>query len=278
MSDANQDQEEFWTSNAGPTWVTYEAPLDAFLAPVLDRVLAMAELKAGQSVLDIGCGTGESALQAAKEVGPQGHVLGADISSTMVARAQERARGLPNVDIKRADAADYPFEAAHFDHVISRFGVMFFAQSDVAFTNIHRAIKPGGKVTFATWGHIPCNPWFTLPAAIAKAELGAPPKSDPDAPGPFAFRDIDKTCAMLDRAGFHHATAVAEDMQFSLPGGAKEIAALSMHVGPAAGTIKHFNADPGAQARIEAAMAEAFEEFDGSGIPAQINFYTAFKS
>jgi len=278
MSNANQDQEEFWTTNAGPTWVTYEAPLDAFLAPVLDRVLALAKLKPGQSVLDIGCGTGESALAACQLVGPQGQVVAADISSTMVARAQQRAKGLPNVDIKLADAEDHPFEAAHFDHVISRFGVMFFAKSDAAFTNILHALKPGGQITFAAWGQIPCNPWFTMPAAIAKAELGAPPKSDPDAPSPFALRDIDKTCAMLERAGFQHVTAVAEDMQFSLSGGAKEIAALSMHVGPAAGTIKHFTADRAAQTRIEAAMTKAFEEFDGAAIPAQINFYTAFKS
>ncbi|WP_176250023.1 class I SAM-dependent methyltransferase [Sulfitobacter sp. HGT1] len=278
MSQANHDQEDFWTNNAGPTWVAYEAPLDAFLAPVLDGVLGRAGVQNGHGVLDIGCGTGGSALLAGDAVGPDGHVMAVDISATMVARAKERTAAQPWVRIELTDAADHPFQMPQFDHVISRFGVMFFADTAAAFENIGRAIKPGGTLSFATWGQIPANPWFTLPAQIAKAELGAPPKSDPDAPGPFALRDIDRTCAMLARAGFNDVMGVAENMAFTLPGGAHEIAALSMHVGPAAGTIKHFDADASAKSRIQAAMTDAFAQFDGHAIPAEINFFTATKS
>ncbi|WP_415254603.1 class I SAM-dependent methyltransferase [Sulfitobacter sp.] len=278
MSLANHEQEEFWTNNAGPTWVAYEGPLDAFLAPVLDGVIARAGLQTGQSVLDIGCGTGGSAVQAGHAVGPDGTVLAVDISATMVARARERTAPMPWTNVALSDAADSPFEAAHFDHVISRFGVMFFADTQAAFENICRAMKPGATLSLATWGQIPANPWFTLPAQIAKAELGAPPKSDSDAPGPFALRDLAKTCAMLDRAGFTDIDGAAQNMQLTLPGGAAEIAALSMHVGPAAGTIKHFDADLPAQARIQATMTDAFAQFDGHTIPAEINFFTARKS
>ncbi|SFS49542.1 Methyltransferase domain-containing protein [Sulfitobacter marinus] len=278
MSLANHDQEEFWTNNAGPTWVTYEGPLDAFLAPVLDGVIARAGLQPNQSVLDIGCGTGGSAVQAGRAVGPDGHVLAVDISATMVARARERTAQMPWTQIELADAADSPLKAAHFDYVISRFGVMFFADTQAAFENIGRAMKPGATLSFATWGQIPANPWFTLAAQIAKAELGAPPKTDPDAPGPFALRDLTKTCAMLDRAGFTDIDGSAESMQFTLPGGAADVAALSMHVGPAAGTIKHFDADLPAQARIQATMTDAFGQFDNHAIPAEINFFTARKS
>ncbi|MBW4962944.1 class I SAM-dependent methyltransferase [Sulfitobacter sp. CW3] len=278
MSLANHDQEEFWTNNAGPTWVAYERPLDAFLAPVLDGVITRAGLQAGQSVLDIGCGTGGSSVQAGRAVGPDGHVLAVDISATMVARARERTAQMPWIKVALEDAADSPLEAVHFDHVISRFGVMFFADTQTAFENICRAMKPGATLSFATWGQIPANPWFTLPAQIAKAELGAPPKSDPDAPGPFALRDLTKTCAILERAGFTDVNGAAKSMQLALPAGAAEIAALSMHVGPAAGTIKHFNADLPAQTRIQAAMTDAFGQFDGHAIPAEINFFTARKS
>ncbi len=278
MSQANHDQEDFWTNNAGPTWVAYEAPLDAFLAPVLDGVLGRAGVQNGHGVLDIGCGTGGSALHAGDAVGPDGHVMAVDISATMVARAKERTAAQPWVRIELTDAADHPFQVPQFDHVISRFGVMFFADTAAAFENIGRAIKPGGRLSFATWGQIAANPWFTLPAQIAKAELGAPPKSDPDAPGPFALRDIDRTCAMLARAGFKDVKGVAENMAFTLPGGAPEIAALSMHVGPAAGTIKHFDAGTPEKSRIQAAMTDAFAQFDGHAIPAEINFFTATKS
>ncbi|EEB86423.1 class I SAM-dependent methyltransferase [Roseobacter sp. GAI101] len=278
MAASNQDQEEFWTSNAGPTWVSHEGPLDLFLGPVLDQVLERSAISTGQHVLDIGCGTGQSTLAAGNRVGPTGHVLGLDISSTMIARANERVASLPQVALALADAAEHLFEPAFFDHVISRFGVMFFADPEAAFRNIARALKPGGKVTLAAWGQIQRNPWFTLPAAIAKAELGAPPKSDPDEPGPFAFRDIDKVCSMLVAAGFTDVGGVAQDMVFALPGGMAEVAKLSLKVGPAAGTIKHFSADQAAQDRIEAAMADAFEGLGSAGIPAEINFFTATKS
>ena len=278
MSASNKDQEEFWTSNAGPTWVSHEGQLDAFLGPVLDQVIETAGFSDGHAVLDLGCGTGHSTLVAGQRVGPSGRVLGLDISATMIARADERVAGLPHVNTALADAAVHPFEEESFDHVVSRFGVMFFADSQAAFRNIARALKPGGKMTLATWGQIPRNPWFTLPAAIAKAELGAPPKSDPEAPGPFAFRDIDKVCTMLRAAGFAEVSGVAHDMVFSLPGGMAEVAELSLKVGPAAGTIKHFSADPAAQSRIQIAMAQAFEELGSAGIPAEINFFTATKS
>jgi SAM-dependent methyltransferase len=277
MVQDNQDQRAFWTSNAGPSWVDHEGALDQFLGPVLDQLFQNARLARGQNILDIGCGTGNSTLAAGDLVGPDGHVLGVDISATMIARATARAIDAPHVSFALEDAATYAFEP-RFDHVISRFGVMFFADSQAAFANIAGALKPGGRMTFATWGQIQRNPWFTLPAAIAKAELGAPPKSDPDAPGPFAFRDIDKVCAMLRAAGLCEVSCRAVDMKLALPGGMAEVARLSLHVGPAAGTIKHFDAEPAARTRIEAAMAQAFSDHHGDGIPAEINFFTAAKS
>ncbi|MGR3607793.1 MAG: class I SAM-dependent methyltransferase [Sulfitobacter sp.] len=278
MTSANSDQEEFWTSNAGPTWVEQENDLDQLLSPVLDRVLENGDLLHGHSVLDIGCGTGQSTLRAGALVGHTGHVLGADISSTMIARAKQRAEDLPQVDFALVDAEAHSFAPARFDRAISRFGVMFFSDTTAAFRNIAAALKPGGRISFATWGQTQANPWFTLPAAIAKAELGAPPKTDPDAPGPFALRDIDKTCSALTTAGLTDVTGTAQNLRLTLPGGADQIANLSMKVGPASGTMKHFEASQSARDRIEAAMRKAFGEFDDHAVPAEINFFTATKS
>ena len=278
MTSSNSDQEEFWTSNAGPTWVAQEHDLDQLLSPVLDLVLENADLLQGHKVLDIGCGTGQSTLRAGAEVGHTGHVLGADISSTMIVRAAQRAADLPQVGFALADAEVHPFDPGQFDRTISRFGVMFFTDTTAAFRNIARAMKPGGKISFATWGQTQANPWFTLPASIAKAELGAPPKTDPDAPGPFALRDIDKTCTALATAGLTNVTGAARNIRLTLPGGADQIATLSMQVGPASGTMKHFDATQPARDRIEAAMRKAFGEFDHHAVPAEINFFTATKS
>lgn len=274
----NKDQAAFWNNQAGPTWVAHQDALDQLMAPVLARVLAHSDLSPGHYVLDIGCGTGALTLDAAGIVGPTGSVTGADIATPMVVHAAQRSTGLDRVHLVLADAATHGFAPASFDRMVSRFGVMFFADPEAALRNLFNALKPDGRISFATWGQIGANPWFTLPAQIAKAELGAPPKSDPDAPGPFAIRDIERTCALLRRAGFANVTGVAEDLRLALPDGADQIAALSIHVGPAAGTIRHFEASDGAVARIRATMTEHFAAFGPQGIPAEINFFTATKT
>jgi len=75
--------------------------------------------------------------------------------------------------------------AGRADLLISRFGVMFFADPVGAFAYTAGALKPGAQVAFACWGQIPNNPYFPEPAAAARAVLGPVPKADPDAPGPL---------------------------------------------------------------------------------------------
>lgn len=271
----NADQAAYWGGDAGQLWVTYQDLLDRQMQPVLDRVLALAGLQQGQSVLDIGCGTGQSTLLAAQAVGAQGSVLGADISQVMIAEARARASALPQADFCLADAATHPFEAQHFDHVISRFGVMFFADPLAAFSNIAAAMRPRAQLSFAAWGQIPANPWFTLPARIAKEMLGTPPKSDPDAPGPFAFRDISKVTQMLENAGFTQINGVASPVTFSLPKGAQDFAALTTRIGPASGTLAYFEANEATRAALQERLHEGFAALPDKVVPGEINYFTA---
>ena len=274
MSD-NADQAAFWGGEAGGRWVTHQQMLDAQMLPVLEGVMARAQLLPGQKVLDVGCGTGQSTVMAARAVGAKGHVVGADISPPMAAKARARASELAQVSIVETDVATHRFEAAQFDHVISRFGVMFFADPIAAFANIARAMKPGAQLTFAAWGRIEANPWFTLPARVAKAEVGVPPKSDPDAPGPFAFRDIAKVEALLKDAGFTDPRGIAEDVTFALPGGAADFAALTVEIGPAAGILAHFEADEPTRDHLQAKLVAAFAELPNETVPGEINYFTA---
>lgn len=271
----NADQAAFWGGDAGQKWVTQQALLDAQMRPVLDGVIARAGLTEGQHVLDVGCGTGQSALVAAKIVGKTGHVLGVDISPPMLDLAVARAKSFPQAAFVRADAATYDFPAAQFDRVISRFGMMFFADPVAAFMNIAKAIKPGGEMIFATWGQIDRNPWFTLPARIAKAEIGPIPKSDPDEPGPFALRNIAKVENILRDAGLRNVAGVAVDVGMHLPGGATEMAKLVRHIGSAALTVAHYGSDDTTVDILEQKIAAGFAEFPGEIVPAEINFFTA---
>ncbi|MDW4497831.1 class I SAM-dependent methyltransferase [Sulfitobacter sp. D35] len=275
---ANSEQETFWSDEAGPLWVRHADGMDRTLRPVLERVVELAEIATGAHILDIGCGTGASLQRLAEAVGPEGRVLGVDISTTMLASAEVRVQTLSQVRVARADAATYEFSGSSFDGAVSRFGVMFFTDPAAAFANIGRSLKPGAAVTFAAWGAIEENPWFVLPAQAAKAVLGAPPPVDPDEPGPFAFRDPDRVRRILNDAGFTDIEIAVEHHTLTPEGSLEETAAFNSVIGPAGRTITHFQADEDARLAVRRGIEKLFTRFvtpDGLRVPAQINFCRA---
>src|SRR5437016_10562289 len=119
--DQNADQIAYWNGPAGQRWADRQAAQDILLGPVADILIDRARLKAGERVIDIGCGSGVTTIAFAQKVGPSGHVLGIDISGPMLARARASApKDLP-VDFALADATVYRFEPASFDLLASRF-------------------------------------------------------------------------------------------------------------------------------------------------------------
>jgi SAM-dependent methyltransferase len=274
----NTDQEDFWTHEAGPKWVAFQQRLDAQLQPILDGVLSRTGLRSGDKVLDVGCGTGTSTLAAADLVGETGHVMGLDISQTMLRIGADVAEGRKNVSFVLADAADHAFEPSSFDHLISRFGVMFFADPVAAFANMVKAMKPGGKVTFAAWGQIPNNPFFKLPAGVARAVLGEMPKPDPDAPGPFAFRDPERVISILNAAGFMQASCEVVDTHLTPSGSLQDFADVALEIGPVESAIRHFEATEAQKKALHAGLMDAIAPFQKEGrilVPAEINYFTA---
>lgn len=277
MSD-NAEQRDFWTDQVGDKWVAHQVAMDALLQPVLDGVLQRADLRAGDYVIDIGCGTGSSCLQAAHAVGPGGTVLGADISPTLLRLARSRTAETPNITLVEADAARHPFDPRSADHLISRFGVMFFANPVAAFAHMAKGVKPGGKVSFACWGQIPNNPYFTEPAAAARAVLGPVPKPDPDAPGPFAFRDPDRVLGILRDAGYANPKVDVVALALTPAGDATDFADQVMAIGPVEAAIRHHEAKPAQIERVRDEVLDrvrAFETPQGVRVPAEINFFTA---
>ena len=276
----NIGQRVFWTDDAGPIWVEQRAGMDALLSGILDETLKRANLEAGHSVLDIGCGAGSSTLAVAEEIGENGHVTGVDISSTLLEDAQTRALGRTNIAFLEADAQTYPLVPQSADAIVSRFGVMFFEDSVAAFKNMATALRDDGVISFSAWGAIADNPFFTLPAQIARQILGPIPKSDPGAPGPFAFRAPQHIETVLSAAGMvPKIEVVAEKLIFA--DGAEALARIMCHIGPAHSALLYHKADAAAQAVLLEALTDALGTYQteaGSAIPAQINYATARKS
>jgi len=201
----NDEQFEYWNGPEGQHWVDRDTLFDAMLAPFVEPLLDAAAIANADRVLDIGCGNGATSRAAARRAA-NGRVVGVDISGPMVARARERAdaEGVSNVEFVHADAQDHEFagDAGSFDVVISRFGVMFFADPVAAFANLAAMLRPGGRVAFVCWQSLFANQWVAVPAAALLPIVGPSEPPPPDAPGPFAFADFDRVRSILDAAGF----------------------------------------------------------------------------
>jgi SAM-dependent methyltransferase len=185
--------------------------LELQLAPLGRQALQALAPNAGESVLDIGCGGGTTALDLARAVAPGGTVMGVDLSAAVLAFAKQAAKGCKRVRFVQADAQVFPFEPASFDAAFSRFGVMFFADPVAAFMNIRRALKPGGRLAFVCWRALEENALDILPLKAAWVHLPPQPAHDPEAPGPFAFANPDRVRGILERAGFTEIGIVAHD-------------------------------------------------------------------
>lgn len=215
-SAANADQVEYWNGPEGQHWADHEARFDAMLVPFLGPVLGAAGVGAGDRVLDVGCGNGALSRAAAARGAT---VTGVDISAPMLARARERAtaEGLA-IDFVEADAQVHAF-AEPFDAVVSRFGVMFFADPEAAFANLAAALRPGGRLAFVCWQEQFVNEWVAVPALAMLPIVGAPDMPPPDAPGPFAFADADRVAGILEGAGFSDVAVDSVALPLLLGGG-----------------------------------------------------------
>ncbi|MFH8489372.1 class I SAM-dependent methyltransferase [Streptomyces longisporoflavus] len=138
-----------WNGPVGTHWAMHHERYDAMLSGVDDALFEAAAIAAGDRVLDIGCGAGATTRIAAR-LAAHGHAVGVDISAPLLdrARANTASDGITNAAYERGDAQIHPFPAAGYDIAISRGGVMFFADHAAAFTNIARALRPGGRLAF----------------------------------------------------------------------------------------------------------------------------------
>lgn len=278
MTSANEKQRDYWTNQAGLSWVDHATAMDHMLAPVLDQLLKTAALKAGERVLDIGCGSGASTVAISRAVGISGQALGVDISASLLAAARNQARGIDNIAFVESDAQQASFEGTPYDVALSRFGVMFFDDTTAAFANIRRALAPDGRVVFATWAPMSENPSFDIAAKVAERVLGSVPMPDPDAPGPFALKDAGRINSALSNAGFQDISVESQTVNLTPPGNAQQVAELFCEIGPAHRALGFHQADATAREQLISALTKELRPYEaaaGLSIPGVINMATA---
>ena len=198
----NADQIAYWNGPNGQRWTDRQAVQDVLLAPVSQILIERAAPKTGDRIVDIGCGCGATAIALAERVAPNGFVLGVDISAPMLARARQLAPNALPVDFALADATVYPFDPESFDLLVSRFGVMFFAEPVVSFANLRRALRPKARVAFACWREPRENPWMMAPLQAVYRHVPRLPQAGPEDPGPFAFASQERVTRILRESGY----------------------------------------------------------------------------
>jgi len=260
----NADQIAFWNGAGGEKWLRSTERLERGLTPLGQAAIDAAAPKAGERVLDIGCGAGPTSLKLAEIVGPSGEVQGVDVSQGLIGAAQQRAAGRANLHFTVADASAASFDRK-FDLLFSRFGVMFFADPAAAFANLRRALKPGGRLAFVCWRAFKENGWAFVPFMAAVPHLPPIARPEPNAPGPFAFADGERVQGILRQAGFADVAVRPFDTRMAGSNTLDEAVNFSSEVGPVSRVLAEAPEEK-RQAAI-GAIRETLKKYDdGAGI------------
>ena len=189
-------------------WAEAYELIDLQLSPLGLRAIEALGVGAGAVVLDIGCGAGQTLLQLAERVGPEGQVIGVDVAALLLDIAKRRTEQLTQVRLIQADAQSLDLPTASTDAVFSRFGVMTFDDPVAAFANFRRILRPSGALAFACWRSLHDNELDHLPLAAA----GFQPAVDE---GPFSFADPEHIRRTLEAAGFNEIIIRSHDEKVS---------------------------------------------------------------
>lgn len=249
----NSEQQEYWNQAGGERWVKYQDALDQMVRPFGKAALERLALRAGEHVLDVGCGCGDTLIELGRAAGERGSVTGIDLSEPMLARARER---VASATLIAGDASEHAFGRT-FDAIYSRFGVMFFSDPVAAFSHLAAALAPAGRVAFVCWRTPEENPWASLPMSAVRSVLpDVAPPWQASGPGPFAFGKRERIAEVLGAAGFASNDVAAFDADVVLSStGLADAVRFALTAGPASRLLAE--ASPEQKQRVEEALSRS---------------------
>lgn len=190
---------------------------EQFFVPALfgqwaPRVTDLAQIEVGDQVLDVACGTGVLAREAARRAGASGFVAGVDASPAMLAVATTIA---PAIEWRQGAAESLPYPDQRFDAVVSQFGLMFFYDRARTLFEMHRVLKPAGRLAVAVWAALTDAPAYAAEVALLERVAG---KAAADAVrAPFALGDPEELRALVVRAGVRDVTVTTQRGEARFP-------------------------------------------------------------
>ena len=204
-----------WSAVA-PAWAQHADYVDHTTAGITKALLELSVPQPGECVLEVACGPGGLGMAAAAMVGPTGHVVLSDVAAEMTEFAGRRVgeAGLINISARVRDIESIDEPDGAFDVVLCREGLMFALDPAQAAREIHRVIRPDGRLASAVWGPRARNPWLGIVLDCVSAQFGTP-LPPPGMPGPFALEDTQRLTGILKRAGLADVTVTELESPYS---------------------------------------------------------------
>ncbi|ATY32135.1 class I SAM-dependent methyltransferase [Sphingomonas psychrotolerans] len=255
--EAPEDQAALWNGSAGQAWVDGQDLLDRLFAPFEQLLVEGALAQVADDVLDIGCGTGSTTVAVARALAAA-RCTGLDISAPMIEAARARAgwEALP-VDFVVGDAETHGFEARRFDRIVSRFGVMFFADPVAAFANLRGSARDGAALDLIVWRSAEDNPFMITAERAAAPLLPCLPARKAGGPGQFGFADPDRVRTILGEGGWGDVAVRPLDIPCVMP--EAELVRYFTRLGPVGRLLGQVDAP--ARERIVETVRAAFDPY-----------------
>mgnify|MGYP001227853220 CR=1 FL=1 len=196
------EQFKYWNDSRVSKWVEFDINLNLKFSKITKILFKSVNIKRSDNVLDVGCGSGFTTKICSDKVGSTGKVIAIDISLPLLNLLKRKYKQSKNIIIKNKDLETFKLENNKFNVVISRFGMMFFENPDVAFSNIYDSLKKNGVLCFVCWTDFNYNQFFSLPMKAVSAVTGIQKPRLRRKPGPFSFNNINYLRRLLKNSKF----------------------------------------------------------------------------
>lgn len=237
----NDEATAAWNGVLFDRWRDFRDVFVTALECLSDDALASDPPKPGDRAIDLGCGFGETTLQLAQLVGPEGVAVGVDVADRFISQAEEEAAeaGVENAEFVQMDV-QYEMPEGPFDYAFGRMGTAFFSNPGAAMRNLHAAMRPGGKLCKIVWRAKVENEWFYRSEEIVDRHVERPDVYDEPTcgPGPFSMANADTVSGILKYAGFERIALRRLDMPVSMGDSVDRAVDAALAIGPAAETVR----------------------------------------